>query len=80
MHDRHLLTRYFFERRTGFGYGVSAYSEQDAVDLLAAAQLEISDIVHVIANVDMSTLDQKHVVPNIGPPSFRGVWFPRLNV
>jgi hypothetical protein len=25
-------------------------------------------------------LDQGHVIPNMGPPNLRGVWFPMLNL
>jgi hypothetical protein len=33
-------------------------------------------VVQVVENVDVSTLDQKHVLPNIGDVTVRGVWFP----
>jgi len=31
-------------------------------------------------DVDVRELDQRHVVPNMGPPSIFGVWYPRLNL
>ena len=31
----------------------------------------------VIDDVDVRDLDQRHVVPNMGDPAVRGVWFPR---
>jgi len=31
----------------------------------------------VLEDVDVRDLDQGHVVPNMGDPSTRGVWFPR---
>jgi hypothetical protein len=32
--------------------------------------------LHVTEDVDIQTLDQGHVLPNMGVPSERGVWFP----
>jgi len=29
-----------------------------------------------IEDVDIRTLDQGHVIPNMLPPSWRGIWFP----
>jgi hypothetical protein len=31
----------------------------------------------VIEDVDVRELDQGHVVPNMGDPTVRGVWYPR---
>ena len=36
--------------------------------------------VEVIENIDIQLLDKEHVVPNMGPVIFKGVWFPRLNL
>ena len=33
-------------------------------------------IKRMIENVDIRELDQGHVVPNMKPPNWRGVWFP----
>jgi hypothetical protein len=30
----------------------------------------------VIEDVDVTTLDANHVLPNMMPPSVRGVWYP----
>jgi len=30
----------------------------------------------VIEDVDVSTLDQGHILPNMSPPNVRGIWFP----
>jgi hypothetical protein len=35
-------------------------------------------IARVTEDVDVSTLDEGHVLPNIGIPTMRGVWFPAL--
>ncbi len=58
------------------GIGVTAYSEADARTLIAEhfgdAEVERIRIVS-----DLSSLDQKHVLPNMGDHMLRGVWFPR---
>jgi hypothetical protein len=33
-----------------------------------------------VVDVDVASLDAKHVLPNIGPVVVRGVWFPALNL
>lgn len=38
---------------------------------------ELPTEVSVIENVDVSTLDEDHVVPFIVPPNERGIWYPR---
>ena len=64
----------------GYGCGVTAYSLDDAVviikrDLFINASMP--EIREVVENVDLSTLDEKHVLPNIRPPADRGIWFPK---
>jgi hypothetical protein len=36
------------------------------------------EILEVSQDIDVSTLDSGHVLPNIGSVVNRGVWFPRL--
>jgi hypothetical protein len=77
------LTRYWFRLRDSLGYGVTAYSVEDARHLLKEAGLEPhldSDVIEILHDVDIRSVDQQHVVVNMGPPNFRGVWYPRLNV
>jgi hypothetical protein len=33
-------------------------------------------IIEIQEDVDVSKLDPKHVVPNIGSVTIRGIWFP----
>jgi hypothetical protein len=73
-----LLRRFWFRRPVGSGYGVTAYSVEDAEQLLARAGL-VRDWVEVVEGVDVSSLDAGHVLPNIGLVIFRGVWYPALN-
>lgn len=32
-------------------------------------------IIKIIEDVDISTLDKNHVLPNMQPPFARGIWF-----
>jgi hypothetical protein len=38
------------------------------------------ELVRIIVDVDVRDLDQGHVIPNMGPPNLRGVWYPMLNL
>jgi hypothetical protein len=77
------LHRYWFQTNQRLGYGVTAYSEDDARNLienvLGAAALD-DELVRIIVDVDVRELDQGHVIPNMGPPNIRGVWYPMLNL
>ena len=78
-----LLHRYWFQTKSHLGFGVTAYSVEDAQELVDDAVRRIgwrSEVVKIIEDVDVRNLDQNHVVPNMGPPNFRGVWFPNLNL
>lgn len=76
-----LLRRYWFKTREHLGFGVTAYSIDDVRYLLDGAADYLGseyEVLDVIEDVDIRDLDQNHVVPNMGPPSFRGVWYPKL--
>jgi hypothetical protein len=78
-----MLTRYWFRVDRGYGFGVTAESVADAELLLAFAGFVRGrdfEVVDIFENVDVRTLDQDHVVPNMGPPNIPGIWFPRLNL
>ena len=49
-------------------------------DLQRIARRRVFEPSGVIEDVDVRDLDQNHVVPNMDPPNFHGVWFPRFNV
>jgi hypothetical protein len=81
-----LLTRHWFSfgpsERLTRNAGVTAYSLEDAYSFLrneVFPERPLPEITEVIENVDVSTLDENHILPNIGSPSFRGVWYPNLN-
>lgn len=76
-----LLHRFWFKTKEGFGFGVTAYSIEDALSLLDEIGRPLAlegDVVDIIEDVDIRELDQAHVTPNMGPPNFRGVWYPNL--
>ena len=60
------------------GCGITAYDYEDALKLLREKVFlcEILPIRSYIEDVDISTLDQGHVLPNMSAPIKRGVWFP----
>lgn len=74
------LKRYWFAFPGLLGFGVTAYSLDDAHFLLESEGYLIDRNVEVTVDVDVSTLDPTHILPNIGPPACRGVWFPCLNI
>lgn len=76
----HLLTRYWFRVPGHYGFGVTAFTLNDAFFLLEAEGFLLDRITEVIVDVDVSTLDARHVLPNSGPSCFRGVWFPCFNI
>ena len=63
----------------GYGCGVTAFDLNDALALLRSRVFKkgtIPEIRELVEDVDVSTLDPGHVLPNMGPPNLRGVWFP----
>lgn len=63
------------------GCGVTALNEEDARHLVRERVFPVHgerEIVDVVPDVDVSTLDQGHVIPNMTSPLPRGVWFPKL--
>lgn len=65
------------------GFGVTAFTVDDAVALLHSEGFELSENlegVQIRENVTFAELDQNHVVPNMGPMNMRGVWYPSCNL
>lgn len=74
-----LLRRFWFRTEKGLGIGVTAYSLDDAKYLIEETDFYLDkNILEIIEDVDVRSLDQGHVIPNMGPPNFRGIWFPNL--
>jgi hypothetical protein len=75
------LIRCWFETDASYGIGITAYSKEDAMELLAKdQQLAKEKVLQIIENVDIRTLDQGHVIPNMGPPNFCGIWYPNISL
>jgi len=82
------LVRFWFEFERSstpailnIGCGVTARDYNDALSFLKEHVFigrEIPTITRFVENVDISTLDERHVLPNLGIASVRGVWFPKL--
>jgi len=64
------------------GCGVTARDYDEALLLVREAfpDLALGAPVAAIDNIDVSTLDAGHVLPNIGNVLARGVWWPRLSL
>jgi hypothetical protein len=65
--------------RYGLGFGVTALSPEDALSLLAESLCKenaLPAVRKMISDVNISTLDQKHVIPNMESPIWRGIWYP----
>lgn len=82
-----VLVRFWFEFDVNnplpagvrMGCGVTASSIDDATSLLADRVFKgasVPKITRVVQDVDISSLDAGHVLPNMGLPVRRGVWFP----
>ena len=81
--EHKLLHCYWFKTKNDLGFGVTAYSIDDAKGLVDVAARRIGrsyEVIEIVEDVDVRELDQNHVVPNMGPPNFRGVWFPNLTL
>ena len=84
------LTRYWieFEPSEGdqtwgifstWGCGVTAFTFEEALGMLqekTRSYGELPEIKQVTEDVDIRTLDQNHVVPNMGDVTIPGVWWP----
>jgi hypothetical protein len=91
-----MLRRYWFVIYPQWRYGpwnagVTAISVEEAKELLLKNftkinyseplnRLKTNMDIEIIENIDVQLLDKEHVVPNMGPVIFKGVWFPRLNM
>ncbi|SFW34527.1 hypothetical protein [Chitinophaga sancti] len=61
------------------GCGVTGHNYEDVFDILRDKVFkggELPGIRRMIEDVNIETLDQGHVLPNMLPPIWRGVWYP----
>jgi hypothetical protein len=74
------LRRFWFKiaGERDFGYGVTAWTEEDAANILRAEVFNGEPLPdHTISvDIDVSTLDAGHVLPNMESPNWRGIWYP----
>lgn len=77
--DKLRLRRFWFATEKGYGIGVTACSIDDARAIIKnEPSLNCMEISKIIEDVDIRSLDTGHVIPNIGPVNFRGIWYPNL--
>jgi hypothetical protein len=77
------MRRFWIEFQAGpmglRAFGVSAIDLADAFGLLKAkvfAGKDLPAVKVIVEDIDVSTLDPGHVIPNMGNVLVRGVWFP----
>lgn len=61
------------------GCGVTGSSVDDCLNIIRQRILNgqtLPPVERVIENIDISTLDSNHVIPNMGLVVNRGIWFP----
>lgn len=61
------------------GCGITARNYDDAITIISKSIFKDRDMPNIkecIENVDISSLDANHVLPNMGSPFKRGIWFP----
>ena len=73
--------------RVGLGYGVTGFDLSDALAILRKEGIGLPEgpdtfhvTEHVTEHVAFADLDAGHVVPNMGPMTLRGMWFPSRNL
>jgi len=80
------LRRYWVRLKAGEAggreveFGVTAYTEADALEILrylAFSPAGLPELVEIVADVDVRSLDRGHVIPNMNPPNWRGIWDPK---
>jgi hypothetical protein len=77
------LTPYFLTLEanafSNLGFGVTGWTEDDAVNLLKQIVFKkntLPKVIEIKVLKDLADLEQNHIRPNIGNPAFRGVWYP----
>lgn len=79
-----LLTKYWIELDTTDNswkmIGVTAFTEEDALNLIKKYISNDKNwkIVNIKKDISISELDHNHIIPNIGIPEVRGIWYPKV--
>jgi hypothetical protein len=61
------------------GLGVTAPSEEQALAIIQKRIFSgrpLPEMKSIARDLDVSTLDPKHIRPNMGNPALLGIWFP----
>ena len=61
------------------GCGITAYDVDDARKMLDEYVFSVYQsraVLSVAEDIDISSLEETHVRPNMGNPIIRGIWFP----
>jgi len=77
------LRRFWFPVPGHLGIGISAHTRLEANAIAtgcAKKQGWTLDVGACIEDIDLQLLDPKHVLPNVGPVVFHGIWYPPLNL
>ncbi len=91
MNNIDILRRYWFKPNfNGYKYpipfgckigvGITAYDLKDAekiLELIVFKNRSFPVFDSITVDVDISQLDNNHVLPNMNEPINRGVWFPK---
>ena len=65
------------------GCGITAYDFNDALKIMRLFILRddyFPKFSRIVENIDVSTLEENHILPNAGVPVWRGVWYPSYNL
>ncbi|MCP3888576.1 MAG: hypothetical protein GY702_06840 [Desulfobulbaceae bacterium] len=61
------------------GCGVTASDHDEALELIRKSIFKnrpVPSIKKCIEDVDVSSLDKNHVLPNMANPAVKGIWYP----
>jgi len=64
------------DQPSGLGYGITARSEEDAETLLRLVTFSDCVMISIKPVKDAASLDQGHVIPNMGNMLCRCIWYP----
>jgi hypothetical protein len=61
------------------GVGVTGSDLDECFDIVRSkifSRTLMPAVIKVVEDIDVSTLDEERVLPNMEPPIWRGIWFP----
>jgi hypothetical protein len=63
------------------GCGVTAKTKDEAMSMVRDWVFPLfgeGEFANVVEDIEIDSLDQGHILPNIGNPAVSGVWFPAI--